>query len=209
MGLDSREAETRIERIVTFDVDGQSLLLAQISNASATGIRLCMWREAAIDERECVRGRNVALERAVTDSGQTRWHVSMIGTQQSSPHVTLTVRFNADAPRVMLDNFRYVGTAFEEYNGFAAELAPLANGNLRIVASIEDGEGGSYPYRLLVQRLPGGETVLDETGGPTDAIDVSVPVTGGQSYRASLRSTEEFSADGLLPVFVSATLTWP
>ena len=208
LGLDSRDAETGIGRIVTFDVDGQSLVGARISDASAGGIRLCLWREAAIDERRCETGRNVGVQRAVTDTGQTRWHVSMIGTQQASPHVTLTLRFNANGPAVLLGNIRWAGTSFPEYNGYEAVVQVVNDGNLRIEASIDDGEGGAYPFDLRVVRVSDGQVVREESG-EAESLQVVVEGVEPGAYRISLRSPEEQPADGERAVFVTSEIRWP
>jgi len=204
LGLDSREAEASIERIVTFQVDGQSLISAQISNASAGGIRMCLSREAQDDQRECVRGRNVTLQRPVTDAGPSTWHVSIVGTRVLvSPHVTVTVRFNADEPRVTLRNLRYVGTAFTEYNGFEARITSRAAGEMRIEGSFE---GGEAPYQLIVGRV-GSDPIYHQTVPAVNSFGIGVQLEGETEYVVSLRNPEEFSEDS--PPLVLVNLTWP
>lgn len=203
LGLDSREAETSIERIVTFGIDGQSLVSARISDASSGSIRMCLWREAAFDERECVRGRNVRLEHAVTTSGSSQWHVSMIATEQASPNVTLTIRFNADSPRVTLNNFRYAGTSFPEYNGFAARFTTLDEAGMGIDVEFE---GGEAPYHFVLQAA-GEAPIRDETRPPVTAFSSVIALEGGVEYSVSVRNPEEFGTEEV--TFLQAMLTWP
>lgn len=210
VGLDSRGAEGSIQRFVSFVVDGNSRISARLSNVSAGQVRLCLWRQDVDSQRECRTTRNGALERSVFDAGQTTWNVSMIGTvEQTSPFATLTLSFNTFAPSVTLDSFRYLGTSFNEYNGFAVELPTAAAGDMRVQASFDDGQGGPYPYRLLVTRSSTGEVISDQPGGPAQNVDLSVPLTGPDAFRVELRNTDALAAGGTLAVFVHATITWP
>ena len=204
VGLDSRDAETRVERIVTFIVSGQSRISAALTNASAGGIQLCIWREAAEDERLCDRGRNFGLQLSVFDSGSSTWHVSMIGTQTLvSPYATLTVRFNSDEPRAELLNFRYMGTSLPEYNGFEAVFTTGDQAGMRIEAEFE---GDEEPYTLLV-RPTGGAPIQDHTSPPVTGFSSVIPLEDATEYRVSLRNPEEIN-DSDVP-FVLVVLTWP
>lgn len=211
VGLDSRLEDTWVERIVTFTVEGQSLIEARTSAASAGGVRMCLWREALDDQRECRSGRNMAISRAVLDAGFTTWHVSLVGPrEQISPFVDLTLRFNASEPRVELDNFRYVGTTFAEYNGFLAQFAVASRGGMRVEAEFEDGQNGEYPNHLIIGPV-GGAATYDQDSSPNVSSGFSVihPIGGRGDWRVELRNPDELAADGLLAVFVRAILTWP
>jgi hypothetical protein len=202
VGIDSQViGEARIERIATFDVDGQSLITATVSGATATGIRLCVWREADFEEGDCVRGRNVSTTQLVTESGASTWHVSLLGTSSNvSPSADLTVTYNAIAGRVTLDNFRFVGTFDTAYNGFLVEVPAAGDGQLAIDANFE---GDSSNWRLMMERV-GDQSLLDESGTST-TVARAVAITGGSSYRVSLRSPDEVSGAG----FVHAVISWP
>ncbi len=209
MGLDSRLAEGWVERIVTFTVEGQSLVEARVSEASASGVRICLWREAVNDERECRSGRNMVLTRAVLDAGFSTWHVSLVGPREPvSPHVNLTLRFNASQPLIDLDNFRYVGTSAADYNGFLAQVGTGSQGGIRVIASFEDSEGGDYPYHLIIGPV-GSAPTYDQTSGEVSGFDIIHPNNAAGDWRVELRNPDEFAAGGLLPVFVQAELRWP
>ena len=205
VGLDSRDAgEQRVERVVAFRIEGPSSVSATVTNASGSGILLCLYEESeSIEDNPgfCSRGRNAMVQRASFAPGSSTWLATLIGTEtQQSPRVDLTLRFNAAAPRVELSSFRFVGTQEAAYNGFLAEVPALSDGELRMQA---DFEGASESYRLLMERV-GGATLVDESGSGS-SVDRSTPVTGGSSYRVSLRSTEEVSGAG----FVHAVINWP
>ena len=205
VGLDGRDAgEQRVERVVAFRIDGPSLVSATVTNASGSGILLCLYEETeSIEDNPgfCSRGRNATVQRASLSAGSSTWLATLIGTGTlQSPRVDLTLRFNAGAPRVELSSFRFVGTLDTSYNGFLAEVPAASDGELRIRA---DFEGASESYRLVME-VVGGATLVDESGSGT-SVDRSAAVTGGSSYRVSLRSPEEVSGAG----FVHAVINWP
>ena len=205
MGLDGRAAgDQRVERVVGFRVEGPSLVSAAVTNATGSGILLCLYEEnESIEDNPgfCSRGRNAMVQRASLSAGSSTWLATLIGTGTAqSPSVDFTLRFNAAAPRAELSNFRFVGTFETSYNGFLTEVPALSDGDLRIRA---DFEGASESYRLVIEQA-GGATLVDESGGGT-SLDRSAAVTGGNSYRVSLRSTEEASGAG----FVHAVINWP
>ena len=207
MGLDNRALEGSVPRVVTFNVDGQSRISARLSDSSGP-VRLCLWREALDDERECRTVRNGGVEKVVLDAGSTIWHASVIGTApEVPPSTTLTLRFNSQAPSASLANFRYNGAVDDRFNGFRVEVTTAAEGNLGVQAAFDDGEDGSYNFRLIV-RPNGGDPVLDETGGPTQSIDRGVAVAAQGVLEVSLRNPDAVS-NAERQVFVTATISWP
>ena len=205
VGLDSRDAgEQRVERVVAFRIEGPSFVSATVTNASGSGILLCLYEEnESIEDNPgfCARGRNAKVQRVSLAPGSSTWLATLIGTETlQSPRVDLTLRFHAAAPRVELSSFRFVGTQETAYNGFLAEVPAVSDGDLRIQA---DFEGESESYRLVVENV-GGATLVDESGSGS-SVGRSTAVTGGSSYRVSLRSPEEVSGAG----FVHAVINWP
>lgn len=210
IGLDRRSDPTGVQRSVSFTVDGPSLLTAQLSDVSAGSVRMCLSRQAADPERACRTMRNGVLRRAVFDAGQTTWNVSLIGTSDlASPFVTLTLGFNSLSPTVHLDSFRFNGTTDPHYNGFVVGLTAAADGNLRVQASFDDGQGNPYQYHLVITRTGNSEVLADQAGGPQGSLDVSLGLLGGEAYRVELGEPEVQAGGGLFAVFVDATLTWP
>ena len=61
MGLDARN-DFGLERKIVFDVDGPSLIRAELSNASARA-RVCLWQGNQVQNRQCDDIRNGVLER--------------------------------------------------------------------------------------------------------------------------------------------------
>jgi len=205
VGLDDKSLEGSVPRVVTFEVDGQSLINAHVSGVRGQ-VQLCLWREAVSDERTCHTAHSVTLEHAVLDSDTSIWHASIIGAAGSTPATSLTIMFNSLAPNVQLDNFRYLGTANPLYNGFEAIVSTSAAGDLSVQASF-DGPESAYDYRLAI-KPEGGDPVLDQTGGPSESVDQTQTVDGGVVYHVILGDPDE-NASAAGPVFVAANLMWP
>lgn len=206
LGLDSREAEGAIERYLIFHTDGQSLISARLSDVTGR-VRMCLWQGNLVEERECRTLRNGRLELPNFGDGQQAWTLTMIGAEADvSPTVDLTLRFNADAPAVTMDSFRFQGTAIENYNGVVAGVDTVNGGDLRIDGSFDDGQGGSYPHLLLIERLNDGEVLLDQSGEPATSFQASESVAEGRSFRVTLSNENEVEE---LAVFLRATLSWP
>src|SRR3954453_2868531 len=125
VGLDDKSLDGSVPRIVTFEIDGPSNLTARGTGATGS-VQLCVWREAVDDERVCQTGRSVTIMHPVFDSDTTLWHVSMIGARGVAPSASLMVAFNANAPSVSLDDFRFYGSSNPPYNGFAVEFDAAA-----------------------------------------------------------------------------------
>jgi hypothetical protein len=198
-----------VPRIVTFNVDGDSLINAQLSNSSGP-VRLCIWLEAPDDQRECHTVRTGGFSKAVAGMAASTWHVSIIGPANAPPPVaTLTVHFNANAPSVTLDNFRYLGSATPNYNGFQAQMTTQSDGDMHVQAAFDDGgsPSGSYDYQLVIQPTAG-DPICCPGGGPSSSIDQTQPVSGSVSYTVSLADPDPV-ANPASPVFVAATINWP
>jgi hypothetical protein len=211
LGLDGEDAEGAVERLLTFQVDGPSQIQVGISNVSAGRIRTCLWLGDAtnVAEQECQNLRTGdSLQRLVGDAGQTTWTVSLIGRgSQISPSADVGLTFNALEPTIAFDNVRFQGTASPNYNGMVAEFGVAAPGEVRIFADIDDGEGGAYPYHLVVTRLGPDGGVVHESGGlPATTVDAAQSVSAGQEYRLELTNEEEAPEQ---EVFLRGNLSWP
>ena len=211
LGLDGEDAEGALERLLTFQVDGPSQIDVGISNVSAGRIRTCLWLgdAANVAERECgnLRGGD-SLQREVGEAGQTTWTVSLIGRgSQISPRADVNLIFNALAPSIAFDNIRFQGSASPNYNGMVADFIVTEPGEMRIFADIDDGEGGAYPYHLVVTRLGPNGGVVHESGGlPSDTVDAAQSVSAGREYRLVLTNEEEAPEQQVL---LRGTLSWP
>jgi hypothetical protein len=206
VGLDDKSLDGSVPRILTFEIDGPSLIHAAVSDASGQ-VQLCVWREAVDDERTCLTGRNVVIDHTVTDSGSGLWHVSMIGGKGVTPSAALTLDFNANAPSVQLNNFRFYGTSNAAYNGFTAAVDTGA-GLMPVQFAFDDGEGGSYDYHLLIKQT-GGAPIVDTTGGPSTSYSADpVPAIDAGSYSVTVEDPDPIANPGLA-VFITATIGWP
>jgi hypothetical protein len=209
VGLDNKSLAGSVPRILTFEVDGQSMIHAEVSGATAQ-VRLCVWREAVNDEQVCTSEKSF-IDKAVTDTGSSLWHVSVIGTK-SAPSAAIRVVFNANAPSVQFDNFRFYGTSNPAYNGFTASVDAGA-GPMPVTGAFDDGQvqRGSYDFHLVIAN-GGGTTVFEQSGSGTSFVaqddQEQPPMVDAGTYSITLANPDELANPGLA-VFVSATITWP
>lgn len=206
LGLDSRAAPEASERFVTFAVDGPGTIEAALPEVSAGRVRLCSWQGTRVQavERQCQDLRAGGSVQREAPADRSTWTVSLIGAgAQSSPSVTLQLRYPSLEPSLILERFRF--TPLEDYDGFAAELAVTGAGTLTAEGSIDDGQGGSYSYRLLIEEV-GGTTPLVEQEGSGGPFSAETPVDGPRSYRVSVENREATIDE---EVFLNATVSWP
>ena len=194
-----------VQRTVSFVVDGPSLISAQLKDVSAGRVRMCLLREDANAERECITAHGGTLSRAVFDVGQTEWNVTLIGASGNFASATLALRFNALSPRLVMDSFRFNGTNNPQYNGVQVVLLATSDGNVRLHGDI-DGPEGEFPWNFTV--AVDDVVVSDQPGGPSASFDVSTPVSGGTVYAVSFFEPE-VSTSGGPALLTRATLTWP
>jgi hypothetical protein len=205
MGLDDRNVEGASERFVTFAVDGQSLIGARLSNVSAGHVRMCLWQGDLVTDKTCRTVHNGGIQLPVFDTGQTPWTLTLLGTDAGiTPTADLTLDFNANAPSVTLDSFRFNGTDTPSYNGFVAEIDAQSGGDFHLDASFG---GGAFMSHLVIERLgSAGGVVYDQTNASVPDFGATQHVSNGHSYRVTLSNPD---ANEIVPVFVKTTLTWP
>jgi hypothetical protein len=192
-------------RHFTFVAQGPGRIEAEVSNVSFGRVRICLWPgeppEPADADCRTTRGDRI---RQRLDSGEPQaWTVSVIGSQAgASPSVDLRLAWPAPAAEVRLEGFRFQGEAIENYNGFVAELAPTADGELAVTAAFDDGAGGAYPWRLEVAD---GDDVFAQDGNGAGMSSRSSVVAGAR-YRVTLANRQTVAEQRVL---LSATLSWP
>jgi hypothetical protein len=192
-----------VPRYVRFNTDGPSVVTATVANASSS-VRICLRLEPHL-MGVCTSTRSGSVQQFTTDSGSDTWTVTVLG-KDAAPTTDLSVQFNANQPSVTLDSFRWVGTSSPDYNGFDAQVDALADGQIGVQASFDDGTNGSYDYHLVIKPV-GGAPLMDQMGGPVGSIDLSQAVTQG-SYRVTFSDPDDTANPGHA-VILTATLSWP
>lgn len=203
VGVDDRMA-AGVPRFVNFNTDGPSIVTAAVSNATGQ-VRLCLWQEPQRDEAVCRSTRNGSVQSFTVDPGLATWTASVFANG-STPTIALEVDFNANAPSVTLDSFRWSGTDSGTFNGFDAVVNSLAAGDMAVQGSFDDGADGSYDYHLVIQPLSG-DPLLDQLGGPSQSFDSSQAVDQGD-YRVTLSDPDPV-ANPTTAVIVTTTISWP
>lgn len=202
-GVDRRTDPTPVDRRVIFRVDGPSLISARLSGVNAGKVRMCLSRDGANIERECIIVRGGSLSRAVFDAGRSDWIVSLIGVSETvAQFATLDLTFNSLSPELRLDSFRFNGTSDPHNNGFEVVFGPDdAAGDFRIRAEFSDGNLHPWHLRVAPDDAPG----FDQNGGPSFSVDVTTAIDSGTVYSVLFESPE-LSAAVLLD---NVSLTWP
>jgi hypothetical protein len=207
-GLDRRVDLAGVQRTVQFVVDGPSMIRARLSGVSTGKVRMCLLRNDQDPQRECITVHAGTLSRAVFDSGQTEWNVTLIGAGQTFPYATLTLQFNALGGDIHLRSFRFNGTDDPHYNGFQAVLGTEADGDFHLHAEFDDGQDNPYQWHLNL--AVDDTTVFDQSGGPSLSTDVTTALINHTVYSVTFSEPEAVAGGGTLPVFINdARLTWP
>ncbi len=208
LGLDNHDAANgSLPRYVNFSVDGPSLISAHLSNVSAGQVRLCVWQGNDVTQKACRNLHSGVVQQPSFASGASTWHVSLIGTDdQISPYVTLKIDFNALNPSVQVTNLRYQGMPIDNYNGLTAEVDVADDGTLQVDGAFDAGQ--QHDFQVTIAQLgQGGGTVYDQSGGPANSFSVPQQVSAGASYRVTIANPNPQAEE--IPVFLSATFSWP
>lgn len=200
VGVDGPAADASRDRVFTFTSDAAGIVEASAVAGGTEDIRLCLGRGApgSVTAEQC-RESTDATVTSVASSVATNWTVTLTGAEGAGGTAELTLGFPSDAPAVTIDGFRFQGMAFDDYNGFLAEIQVSGEGTLSVAG---EWSGGSAPYRLSIS--DDGGTILDESGEGTGA-SAAVDVSGG-AHRVRLSNRQEFAEQDYT---LQATLTWP
>jgi uncharacterized protein YdeI (BOF family) len=186
-------------RLITFSTDGPGLIQAQfITHAPQGTARMCL--KAANGFQAC---RNIAngtvVARAI--SGHNDWTVTLRGVGLFTPVADVVLTFPARSPTVTITHARFDGRNLEPYNGIRLRVAPRSDGNLHLVASWT--RDLIYGVELVNATNGSGNVSLRE--GPARNTDKSLAVTGGATWKLTLRGQEA----GHRGTDLTATISWP
>jgi hypothetical protein len=210
LGLDRSGSgeEMSTPRHFTFSAQGPGIIRIQVSRATGR-VRACLWEgdTRLVVNESCRSLRRGEIERELPGGGPRTWTLSLIGTEPgTSPSVTVRISFPTNDVAMRLEGFRFQGTANEGYNGFDAEIRAAEAGVLTISATFDDGEGGSHPYRLVVQEIGGGPSQPFIAEGEGSSMAHSTEVAAERSYLVHLANRAEVSEAA---VMLTADLNWP
>ena len=162
-------------------------------------MRVCIRRESDLDDGAC--GLR-SFSWTTTDAGRADWKIELIARPGNpNPNGTLTITFNSLAPSATLNSFRFNGTGDPTRNGFTAEFATLADGEMAIRGNFEDN---SFNYQLVIQ--PCSEAVCNQTSSGHN-FQAMLAGSAGTAYTVSVFSPDETTTAGG-PAFVQSTISW-
>ena len=199
VGVDGPAADASRDRVFTFTSDAAGVVEASAETGGPENVRLCLGRGApgSVTAQQCQESTEASVT-SVASAAETTWTVTLTGADGAGGTADLMLGFPSEAPSVTLDGFRFQGTAFDDYNGFLAEV------RIGCCSLAMDAEwtGGSAPYRLLLSASDGG-TIIDESGeGGGFAFDAQ---TAADSYRIRLSNQQEFAEQDFT---LRATISW-
>ena len=199
VGVDGPAADASRDRVFTFTSDAAGVVEASAETGGPENVRLCLGRGApgSVTAQQCQESTEASVT-SVASAAETTWTVSLTGADGAGGTADLVLGFPSEAPSVTLDGFRFQGTAFDDYNGFLAEV------RIGCCSLAMDAEwtGGSAPYRLLLSASDGG-TIIDESGeGGGFAFDAQ---TAADSHRIRLSNQQEFAEQDFT---LRATISW-
>jgi hypothetical protein len=200
--LDASGGADSTERVITFTSDGPGTITAKlVTQGDQIPTHMCL--RAGTKELGCKDWAKGTFSGKTTQA-HTNWRVTLIGTNAvESPLVDVTVTFQATAPKVKIAHARFDGTEFTDTNGIQVRFVPRADGDVHLVAS-----WGGHPFLYEVDTFndtsgSGGASFPNQ--GPSTNVDLSTPVTAGDTWRLLLQNAEAgFGATDL-----TATIGWP
>lgn len=199
VGVDGPAADASRDRVFTFVSDGAGVVEASAEAGGPQRLRLCLGRGApgGVTAQQCRDSTEPAVT-AVASAVPTTWTVTLTGAEDAGGTADLVLDFPMEEPSVTIDGFRFQGTAFDDYNGFLAEV-PVAAGSLTVDA---EWSGGSAPYRLSISAEGG--TILDESGDGSGITADAIVEPG--PHRIRLSNRQEFAEQDFT---LRATIAWP
>jgi hypothetical protein len=207
LGIDDLIAPEAIPRRITFNVEGKGDIHVDLTDVTAGTVRMCLYQgDASIEPpaEDCIVTEEGSLVATPTAAGP--WTIWLYGDHPGrSPAATLRIRWAANNASLQLADFRFQGTDSPNYTGFRVRVTPVADGELHLVSAWDDGQGGDYPYLIVLTDLDGsGEPPIVEGDG--DHAEAARAVVAGNNYEAAIDNTQESVIDQVL---LRSTLTWP
>jgi hypothetical protein len=202
--LDSATDPDRVARAFIFISDGPGVVSAQVvSSAPTDATTLCLTMDNATPV--CVTGATPGFPRAVTQSAHSRWAVTLISANESSPIVDVAIGWPAAKPSVTVVSGRFQGAPNpDSLRSLTAEFRPRDAGEVTLDASWDPAS--AVATVTLTDATDG--TVLGQERYPSAtsvAPTYSNPVKPNRSYRLQL-----FNESADVPrTSLTATIAFP
>jgi hypothetical protein len=199
--LDAARDPKGLTRAISFSTDGPGVIQAKFITRAPQGLaKMCL--KAGTRLLICKNIDNGTVT-AKAISGHNDWTVTLRGMGIFTPVADVVLSFPARSPSVTITHARFDGRVLENYNGIKVRVTPRADGNLHLVAG---WSGHNLVYGVeLVNETNGLGNVSFRNEGPAPETDKTLAVTGGASWRLTLRSPEA----GHRETDLTATISWP
>lgn len=204
--VDSAIDPNRTTRTFTFTSDGPGTISAQVVTSSPMdATTICLFMDDA--PAACATGGTPGFPSAVTETDRTRWTVTLISANESSPTVDVAFSWPTNNPSITLTHGRFQGAPNRDsLRTLTANFKPRANGVTTLDASWLPGMSDATVTLADVSEADA--TTVSEVKYTHQSATLpvySAPVGSGRTYRLTLLNS---GTDGLRPD-LSATITFP
>jgi hypothetical protein len=204
--VDSAIDPNRTTRTFAFTSDGPGAISAQVvASSPMDATTLCLSMDDA--PAACAAGGTPGFPSAVTGTDRSRWTVTLISANESSPTVDVAFSWPTNNPSIALTHGRFQGTPNRDsLRTLTADFIPRASGVTTLDAAWPPGMSDATATLTDISKV--NETTVREIRyahqGATLPV-YSAPVGSGKTYRLVLLND---GVDGLRPD-LSATITFP
>lgn len=204
--VDSAIDPNRTTRTFAFASDGPGAISAQVvASSPMDATTLCLSMDDA--PAACATGGTPGFPSEASGTNHSRWTVTLISANESSPTVDVAFSWPTNKPSITLTHGRFQGTPNRDsLRTLTANFKPRASGITTLDASWPPGISGATV--TLADTSNAKETTVNEIRFAHQSATLPVysgPVSSGKTYRLVLLND---GADGLRPD-LSATITFP
>lgn len=197
--LDAADNPDGADRVITWK-SATGGVKAKIATVSPMGdVVMCL--KTPTKTLGCRTAASGTLQAKTTKPTET-FILTLRGDGIAQPIVDVTLTFQAQKPKVTIENARFDGTAYPDTNGIQATVTPRVDGKVGVTA-----EWGGHPFTyeidLMEQGGPGSLTYAPDQGSV--GTDVDFAVTAPNPWKVVLQNTED--GFGITPM--QAVITWP
>lgn len=197
--LDAKDNPDGADRVITWK-SATGGVKAEVATVSPMGdVVMCL--KTPTKTLGCRTAGSGKLTAKTTKPSET-FILTLRGDGIAQPIVDVTLSFQANKPKVTIENARFDGTAYPDTNGIQATVTPRRDGKLGVTADW-GGHPFTYEIDVIEQGGPGNLTYAPDQGSV--GTDVDFAVTAANPWKVVLQNTEE--GFGITPM--NAVITWP
>jgi hypothetical protein len=182
--LDATDDPDGQARVITFTSDAPGTITVSLTSKTPQGTtHMCLSQGSK--EVGCEDWAKGTFTRT-TNQSNVKWTVTVIGDGIETPVVSVKATFPSSSPAMQIQQARFDGTDFPEYNGVSVAFQARTAGSVGVVAT-----WGEQPLNteIAIANDASGTVDVSGSGETSDGINASIPIEAG-GYRLSLTNTE-------------------